>query len=572
MEEDMARILRGEDNQQPESGVLRKMSNAVKHGRSFSDRGARTISGSAKWSAKSPRNGSMDISSPITATSPDSREENVILKSQLRRSQHRIAELEAEKNGLQSIVNKTADINHVNSEIREKRSTMAFLDTQREIVVRELEVLTDHVKRAKESNKPVDIGMLKGDIIKDLGVSLQKLKDSFTPQIEELIQKRNDLTNEIADLIQMKDKGFQEYESLSTRNAQLTQHNNELIHQIQDSYKANRQPNGQSFDTGRSMANGLGIQLHNKEKSETSSDMRTLVGIEGSLSNSTGDNEAESIVSTPQVISIRKQAKANMWKKGTQGLTKGLRGVRGALVSEKSAPQYQVESMPYNHMSNEAFVPKPNEPLRRNFGNFFSSEKQGPKLQHLKSSHGNNSNPSLTSDANASATNLFGSDLTIRCDLEKRVVPSIVTRCIEEVELRGMDVEGIYRKSGGSGQVNQVRMGFEHSNEYDISDPDLDIHAVTSTLKQYFRRLPIPLITYEVYDSLLEATKVEEDRKALKMKDAINTLPRCHRDCLEFLVFHLGRVLARADVNLVCALFQLVLVVDANRCFPDDIT
>jgi hypothetical protein len=498
----------------------------------------------------------MDISSPLTATSPESREENVILKSQLRRSQQRIAELEAEKNGLQSIVNKTADINHVNSEIREKRSTMAFLDTQREIVVRELEILTDHLKKAKESNKPVDINTLKGDILKDLGASLQKLKESFTPQLEELIQQRNDLTNEIADLIQMKDKGFQEYESLSTRNAQLTQHNNELIHQIQDSYKANRQPNGgQSLDAGRSLTNGLGIQLHNKDKSETSSDLRTLVGTEGSFSNSAGDNEADTFVSTPQVINIRKQAKANMWKKGTQGLTKGLRGVRGALVSEKSAPQYQVESMPYNHMSNDTMMPKPNEPSRRNFGNFFSSEKQGSKLQHLKSSHINNSNPSLISDAIASAANLFGSDLTIRCDLEKRVVPSIVTRCIEEVELRGMDVEGIYRKSGGSGQVNQVRIGFEQSNEYDISDPDLDIHAVTSALKQYFRRLPIPLISFDVYDSLLEATKIEDDNtsKALKMKDAINTLPRCHRDCLEFLVFHLSRVLAKADVNLVCS-------------------
>ena len=467
--------------------------------------------------------------------------------------------MEAEKNGLQSIVNKTADINHVNSEIREKRSTMAFLDTQREIVVSELEILTDHVKKAKESNKPVDINTLKGDIIKDLGASLQKLKDSFTPQIEDLIQKRNDLTNEIADLIQMKDKGFQEYESLSTRNAQLTQHNNELIHQIQDSYKANRQPNGQSVDAGRSPANGLGIQLHNKDKSETSYDLRTLVGTEASLSNSAGDNETDSFVSTPQVINIRKQAKANMWKKGTQGLTKGLRGVRGALVSEKPASHYQVESsVPYNHISNDAVILRPNEPARRNFGNFFSSEKQGSKLQHLKSSHGNNSNPSLTSDAIASATNLFGSDLTMRCDLEKRVVPSIVTRCIEEVELRGMDVEGIYRKSGGSGQVNQVRMGFEQSNEFDISDPDLDIHAVTSTLKQYFRRLPMPLITFEVYDSLLEATKIEDDtRKAVKMKEAINTLPRCHRDCLEFLVFHLSRVLSKADVNLVSAHFSL---------------
>lgn len=68
-----------------------------------------------------------------------------------------------------------------------------------------------------------------------------------------------------------------------------------------------------------------------------------------------------------------------------------------------------------------------------------------------------------------------------------------------------MDVEGIYRKSGGTSQVNQVRSGFEADNDHDISDPDLDIHAVTSAMKNYFRRLPVPLITFSVYDQFLEA-------------------------------------------------------------------
>jgi len=68
-----------------------------------------------------------------------------------------------------------------------------------------------------------------------------------------------------------------------------------------------------------------------------------------------------------------------------------------------------------------------------------------------------------------------------------------------------MDVEGVYRKSGGASQVTQVKSGFEKSSDYDISDPDLDIHSVTSALKNYFRRLPVPLITFDVYDQFLEA-------------------------------------------------------------------
>lgn len=117
-----------------------------------------------------------------------------------------------------------------------------------------------------------------------------------------------------------------------------------------------------------------------------------------------------------------------------------------------------------------------------------------------------------------------------------------------------MDAEGIYRKSGGSGQVNQVKAGFEQSSENDISDPELEIHAVTSCLKQYFRRLPMPLITFEVYDHLLDASRVEDlDKRAKQMRDAIDRLPKAHRDCLEFLIFHLARVTSHEKDNLVCS-------------------
>ena len=52
-------------------------------------------------------------------------------------------------------------------------------------------------------------------------------------------------------------------------------------------------------------------------------------------------------------------------------------------------------------------------------------------------------------------------------------------------------MEGIYRKSGGKGQVDAIQDGLTRNLDHDISDPDLDIHTVTSVLKQYFRKLPI---------------------------------------------------------------------------------
>lgn len=119
-----------------------------------------------------------------------------------------------------------------------------------------------------------------------------------------------------------------------------------------------------------------------------------------------------------------------------------------------------------------------------------------------------------------------------------------------------MDIEGIYRKSGGNSQVQQVKDWFENpSKDFDISDDDLDIHAVTSGLKQYFRRLPMPLITYDVYDSLLETTSiVEKDSRVDAMQQALEGLPRVHYDTLEFLMQHLARVVLQEKENLMTSM------------------
>jgi cell division protein FtsI/penicillin-binding protein 2 len=116
-----------------------------------------------------------------------------------------------------------------------------------------------------------------------------------------------------------------------------------------------------------------------------------------------------------------------------------------------------------------------------------------------------------------------------------------------------MDAEGIYRKSGGNSQVQAVKESFERSaHDYDLSDPDLDINAVTSCLKQYFRRLPNPLITYEVYDKVLETTVVNEPSVRIEaLARALSELPKVHWDVLEHLMMHLSRVVERNEENLM---------------------
>ena len=233
----------------------------------------------------------------------------------------------------------------------------------------------------------------------------------------------------------------------------------------------------------------------------------------------------------PTVVQVRKgQAKKFNWKKGSKGLAQGVaKGVNRAVVAFQNDRERMQQQggltgenigMPYNmtvaqveapagapsnghvthdkHSTASALAKKQEERERERQGfGFFGKKNAMPK-----SGSGGTMN---AADAAEPATVLFGSDLAERADHERRQIPSVVTRCIEEVELRGMDQEGIYRKTGGNSQVNMIKDGFSKDENFDISDPDLDITAVTSVLKQYFRKLPVPLLTFDVYERVLES-------------------------------------------------------------------
>ncbi|KAK3721748.1 Rho-type gtpase-activating protein [Vermiconidia calcicola] len=564
MEDEMFRIMHGsasKRSQDTSASVLRKVSNVVKHGRSFSDRGLHSA-------GKSSSNGAIEISSPMTISSPllaSPRDSNEQLVAQLKRAQKRIAELESEVNRFEEKVDSSAEIKAANNELREKRTTMIVLDTQREMVVRELEVMTEHLSRAKDSNKPLDLNTLKSEVLKDFAESLQRLKDHMSAQIEDLMHRRNELTEEIGNLIQMKDKGFQEYESLSSKNAQLNDMNSQIMHRMQDIYQSNRGANGAA-----PTANGLGIYHPGAKVESGPSEIRNLnmVSTDSSLPNLLHETEAEpaTVLTGPQVVNIRKgQPKKFNWRKGGEKMAKNVtKGIKGAFVGERKdgEPPYNI-GMPYNQ-THQAIGGSEQSSLagssltgsrqgldanRPGFG-FFGQKNTG-KAGGLGNMKNNSSNNLVVADASV----LFGSELEARCEFEKRIVPSIVSRCIEEVESRGMDVEGIYRKSGGSGQVKQVQQGFEKDGNLDISDPDLDIHAVTSALKQYFRKLPTPLITFDAYESLLEAGRLQDkEKQALALRVAMSELPEHHRDCLEYLIQHLARVMGQESSNLMTPL------------------
>ncbi|KAM0283066.1 hypothetical protein ACHAQH_002667 [Verticillium albo-atrum] len=560
MDEDMARILGTDEGS---SSILRRVSNAVRHGRTNSTEAshppqrasghARSVSETTRGTA-SPRwpktpmvmedpSPGHEISSPISLHSSD---DPAFLKRQLRNSEQRVAELERQ-------FNTEKDLKHLNKKLVEKRKTVSTLDTQTEIMIRQLEVLAGYVERAKETKTPVDPRVLEDSAIKDFVQKLDKVKETMSEAIEALHEERDELVEDKNKAIAVRDRALLEFEQLSSKNAQLADLNNDLTHQIQERFKS------QIGDL--KSPSGLGIYSQNKGLSGSS---LNLAADSASMTTATTlmahDNEEPAVVEArPQVVDIRKgQVKKFNWKKGTkmaQNVSKGLNRAVVAFQQEREGRQHPGLTadnigMPYNMTVSQVESPvvtTPNGPNRpppnQGFG-FFKKDKMP------KSTSANN----LATQTIVEAPSvLFGSDLVDRADYERRQIPSVVTRCIEEVELRGMDVEGIYRKTGGNSQVKIIQEGFDKNEDYDISDPELDITAVTSVLKQYFRKLPQPLLTYEIYDQILQSNAFADTppERCDFLRKTFAMMPQQHRDCLEFLMFHLARVAKREPENLM---------------------
>lgn len=106
---------------------------------------------------------------------------------------------------------------------------------------------------------------------------------------------------------------------------------------------------------------------------------------------------------------------------------------------------------------------------------------------------------------------VFGTSLKQLLEIQGTSVPTIVVKCIAQVEQRGMDFEGIYRKSGPLTQINRIISMVNKGEEVDFGGDsgvegggEWDIMAVTSVLKQFFRDLPNPLMTFELYQEFMQ--------------------------------------------------------------------
>ncbi|XP_070622342.1 rho GTPase-activating protein 30 [Erythrolamprus reginae] len=139
---------------------------------------------------------------------------------------------------------------------------------------------------------------------------------------------------------------------------------------------------------------------------------------------------------------------------------------------------------------------------------------------------------------------VFGCDLMEHLQTSGHDIPQVLKSCTEFVEQNGI-VDGIYRLSGVSSNIQKLRLEFDNDRNPDLNKEIYlqDIHCVSSLCKAYFRELPNPLLTYQLYDKFAEAVAIQlEETRLEKIKEVLKELPTPHHRTLEFLMKHLVRM------------------------------
>ncbi|XP_073986051.1 GTPase-activating protein CdGAPr isoform X3 [Rhodnius prolixus] len=139
---------------------------------------------------------------------------------------------------------------------------------------------------------------------------------------------------------------------------------------------------------------------------------------------------------------------------------------------------------------------------------------------------------------------VFGCDLSEHLLNSGREIPLVLKCCSEFIEAHGI-VDGIYRLSGVTSNIQRLRSIFDEDRVPVLSEDSgikQDIHGVASLLKMYFRELPNPLCTYQLYDEFVAAVQSPSEKRLENMRRVVQKLPPPHYRTLEYLMGHLGRV------------------------------
>uniref|UniRef100_A0A3Q1EZ94 Rho GTPase activating protein 42a n=1 Tax=Acanthochromis polyacanthus TaxID=80966 RepID=A0A3Q1EZ94_9TELE len=129
---------------------------------------------------------------------------------------------------------------------------------------------------------------------------------------------------------------------------------------------------------------------------------------------------------------------------------------------------------------------------------------------------------------------------------------NFVKKCIELVETRGITTLGLYRIGGVNSKVQRLMTTSTAPSDMQLDADAWDNKTITSGLKNYFRCLAEPVLTYRLHKEFIKAAKYDDQKHRVRAIHAlVHKLPEKNRTMLDLLTNHLLKVSSHSDQNLM---------------------
>lgn len=105
------------------------------------------------------------------------------------------------------------------------------------------------------------------------------------------------------------------------------------------------------------------------------------------------------------------------------------------------------------------------------------------------------------------------------------------------IQAQGANLKGIFRIRGKLKDVKALRGMLDAGDMSAMENTEMtNIHTVCALLKAFMRELPVPLLTFQNYDSFLACADCAGDEQLAAMRGLVNSIPDANYHLLKFVI------------------------------------
>uniref|UniRef100_H2Y922 Rho-GAP domain-containing protein n=1 Tax=Ciona savignyi TaxID=51511 RepID=H2Y922_CIOSA len=121
-------------------------------------------------------------------------------------------------------------------------------------------------------------------------------------------------------------------------------------------------------------------------------------------------------------------------------------------------------------------------------------------------------------------------------------LPAVVRECMDFVEERGINAEGIYRISGIKTKMDELVKMYNREETPELSK--YEPHTVAGVLKAYLRELPDHIFTQQLSGKFEDVAAGHTKQGKVKgFRELLAKLPECNRCLVSWLVLHFDQII-----------------------------